>query len=222
MRLRPLSGPGRPSTATPGTGLRLGQSGRQWKRSRISRPGCRSSISAPGFRTCTYSLTTHGGGSSRAKHALDLITRVLLAPGDCVAFEEPGYGPARRVFQAYGARIVTVPVDAEGLVVRDLPADARLVYTTPSHQFPLGVVMSPRRRADLLAWAARHHTIIVEDDYDSEFRYSGRPIEPVHALDQAGLVLYVASFSKMMLPVLRIGFLVTPPHCAATCGSPGK
>jgi GntR family transcriptional regulator / MocR family aminotransferase len=115
------------------------------------------------------------------------------------------------VFQAYGARIVTVPVDAEGLVVRDLPADARLVYTTPSRQFPLGVVMSPRRRADLLAWAARHHTIIVEDDYDSEFRYSGRPIEPVHALDQAGLVLYVGSFSKIMLPVLRIGFLVTPP-----------
>ncbi len=149
--------------------------------------------------------------TSGIQQALDLITRVLLAPGDCVAVEDPGYGPARRVFQAHGARIATVPVDAEGLVVEALPAEARLVYTTPSHQFPLGVVMSPRRRIGLLSWAARHQAVIIEDDYDSEFRYSGRPIEPLHALDQTGLVLYVGSFSKVMLPVLRIGFLLAPP-----------
>jgi GntR family transcriptional regulator/MocR family aminotransferase len=109
-----------------------------------------------------------------------------------------------------GARVVPVPVDGEGLVVDALPDDARLVYVTPSHQYPLGMPMSlPRRRA-LLAWAARRDAAIVEDDYDSEFRFTGAPLEPLQALDTDGRVIYVGSFSKSMLPTLRLGFLVTP------------
>jgi GntR family transcriptional regulator / MocR family aminotransferase len=145
------------------------------------------------------------------QQAMDLVSRVLLRSGDCVAVEEPGYGPARRVFEVNGARVVPVPVDVDGLVVEALPAEARLIYTTPTHQFPLGVVMSAQRRAELLTWAARNRAVVIEDDYDSEFRYTGRPIEPLRALDQRGLVLYVGTFSKVMLPVLRLGFLVAPP-----------
>jgi GntR family transcriptional regulator/MocR family aminotransferase len=137
--------------------------------------------------------------------------RVLLEPGDCVAVEEPGYPQARRLFVSQGAQVVGVPVDGEGLVVEALPDDARVVYVTPSHQDPLGMAMSLRRRIALIAWARRRCAAIIEDDYDSEFRYAERPIEPLHALDHAGRVLYVGSFSKVLLPVLRIGFLVAPP-----------
>jgi GntR family transcriptional regulator/MocR family aminotransferase len=107
-------------------------------------------------------------------------------------------------------------VDAEGLVVDAVPAEARLVYVTPSHQFPLGTVMSLSRRRQLLDWAERADAVIVEDDYDSEFRYGGRPLEPLHRLDHTGRVLYVGSFSKVLLPTLRLGFVVapTPLHSA--------
>ncbi|GIG58226.1 GntR family transcriptional regulator [Longispora fulva] len=145
-----------------------------------------------------------------AQQALDLVGRVLLEPGGCVAVEEPGYPPARRLFGSLGARVVGVPVDAEGLVVDAIPPEARLVYVTPSHQFPLGTPMSPGRRAALLGWAELHRTVIVEDDYDSEFRYSDRPLEPLQSLDSAGRVIYVGSFSKTMLPALRLGFLIAP------------
>ncbi|GAB2954526.1 PLP-dependent aminotransferase family protein [Micromonospora polyrhachis] len=145
-----------------------------------------------------------------AQQALDLVGRILIEPGDCVAVEEPGYRAARLLFQSLGARIVGVPVDGEGLDVSALPAEARLVYTTPSHQFPLGVPMSLRRRSALLAWAKRNGAVIVEDDYDSEFRFADRPLEPLQALDQDGRVVYVGSFSKVMLPTLRLGFLVAP------------
>lgn len=145
-----------------------------------------------------------------AQQALDLVGRILIEPGDCVAVEEPGYRAARLLFQSLGARIVGVPVDGEGLDVSALPAGARLVYTTPSHQFPLGVPMSLRRRSALLAWAKRNGSVIVEDDYDSEFRFADRPLEPLQALDQDGRVIYVGSFSKVMLPTLRLGFLVAP------------
>ena len=107
--------------------------------------------------------------------------------------------------------MVGVPVDAEGLVTDALPDDARLVYVTPAHQFPLGVAMSLRRRLALLAWAERTGAAIVEDDYDSEYRYGGRPLEPLHGLDHTGRVLYVGSFSKVLLPTLRLGFVVAPP-----------
>jgi GntR family transcriptional regulator/MocR family aminotransferase len=103
-----------------------------------------------------------------------------------------------------------VPVDAEGLRVADLPADARAVVVTPSHQFPLGMPMSLPRRVALLAWAERHDAVVVEDDYDSEFRFGGRPIEPLQHIDRTGRVLYVGSFSKVLSPGLRTGFLVAP------------
>ncbi|MFI7673740.1 PLP-dependent aminotransferase family protein [Actinophytocola sp. NPDC049390] len=151
-------------------------------------------------------LVTNG-----TQQALDLVARVLLAPGDRVAVEEPGYPPARELFASHGARLAGVPVDAEGVVVQALPVDTRLVYTTPSHQFPLGPPMSLDRRTALLEWARDAGAVIVEDDYDSEFRFADRPLEPLHSLDRGDRVLYVGSFSKTMLPMLRLGFLVAPP-----------
>ncbi|MFI5897231.1 PLP-dependent aminotransferase family protein [Actinoplanes sp. NPDC051513] len=144
------------------------------------------------------------------QHALDLVGKVLLRPGDVVAVEEPGYPPARRLFEALGCRVVGVPVDEEGLVVAALPAGCRLVYATPSHQFPLGRPMGLGRRRELLDWARRRPVAIVEDDYDSEFRFSARPLEPLFSLDEAGRVLYAGTFSKSMIPALRTGFLVVP------------
>ncbi len=151
-------------------------------------------------------IVTHG-----AQGAFDLVARVLLEPGARVAVEEPGYPPPRLLFESCGARVTPVPVDAAGLDVAALPPDARLVYVTPSHQFPLGVPMSHPRRATLLEWAERRGAVIVEDDYDSEFRFGGRPLETLQALDRSGRVIYVGSFSKSLLPSLRLGFLVAPP-----------
>ena len=148
--------------------------------------------------------------TSGAQQALDLVGRVLVEAGTPIAVEEPGYPLARRVFQSLGARITSVPVDAEGLVVDALPSATRLVYVTPSHQFPLGLPMSLPRRRELLAWAERRQAVIVEDDYDSEFRYGGRPLEPLQCLDRSGRVVYVGTFSKVLLPALRLGYLVAP------------
>ncbi|NUP76188.1 MAG: PLP-dependent aminotransferase family protein, partial [Nonomuraea sp.] len=145
-----------------------------------------------------------------AQQALDLIGRVLIEPGATVAVEEPGYPPARLLFRSLGARVVGVPVDAEGLDVSAIPRAASLVYVTPSHQFPLGTPMSLARRAALLAWAERRAAVVIEDDYDSEFRFGERPLEPLQSLDRAGRVIYVGSFSKTLLPMLRLGFLVAP------------
>jgi GntR family transcriptional regulator / MocR family aminotransferase len=144
------------------------------------------------------------------QQAVDLVARVLLDPGDQVAVEHPGYGPPRRLLASLGARVAGVPVDAEGLVVDAIPAGTRLVYVTPSHQFPLGVTMSLPRRMALLAWARRHDAAIVEDDYDTEFRYADRPIDPLRTLDTTGRVVYVGSFSKTLLPALRLGFVLAP------------
>ncbi|GAA0566762.1 PLP-dependent aminotransferase family protein [Paractinoplanes ferrugineus] len=145
------------------------------------------------------------------QHALDLIARVLLRPGDMVAVEDPGYPAARLLFESHGCRVTGVPVDDEGLVVTALPAGCRLVYTTPSHQFPLGGAMSLARRRELLDWARRRAVAVVEDDYDSEFRFQARPLEPLHSLDTAGRVLYAGTFSKSMLPSVRTGFVLVPP-----------
>jgi len=144
------------------------------------------------------------------QQALDIVARALLEPGDTIAVENPGYGPPRHLFRSLGARVVGVPVDMEGIVVDRIPANARVVYVTPSHQFPLGVPMSLTRRRALLAWADQHDAAIVEDDYDSEFRFGGRPLEPLQTLDVSGRVIYIGSFSKTMLPALRLGFLVMP------------
>lgn len=145
------------------------------------------------------------------QQAVDLITRVLVDPGEQTALEDPGYLPPRRLFTSLGARVVSVPVDAEGLVVDAIPARTRLVYTTPSHQFPLGTSMSLRRRLALLEWAQVHDAAIIEDDYDSELIAESGPVEPLQPLDPHQRVLYVGSFSKTMLNTLRLGFVIAPP-----------
>ncbi len=149
-----------------------------------------------------------------SQQALDLIARTLIDPGDKVLVEEPHYLGAREVFQAAGADLVPCPVDGDGLDIERAPpaaATARLAYVTPSHQFPTGAVMPLARRLALLAWARKTRAYVVEDDYDSEFRYGGRPVEAVQALDTAGQVIYVGTMSKTLFPSLRIGFLVLPP-----------
>jgi GntR family transcriptional regulator/MocR family aminotransferase len=149
------------------------------------------------------------------QQALDLLARVLLSPGDRIAVEDPGYTPPKLLFRSLGVRVVGVPVDAEGLVVDAIPRGIRAVYVTPSHQYPLGVTMSLPRRRELLGWAERHDTAIIEDDYDSEFRFGDRPLEPLQTLDTRGRVIYVGSFSKTLLPTLRLGFVVVPPSLQA-------
>jgi GntR family transcriptional regulator/MocR family aminotransferase len=148
--------------------------------------------------------------TSGAQQAIDLIARGLLEPGDRVAVEEPGYPPPRLLMHSLGARVIPVRVDGQGLVVEDLPDDTRLIYVSPAHQFPLGMPMSLPRRIELLAWAGQHDAAIIEDDYDSEFRFGGRPIETLSALDTQGRVLYVGTFSKTMLPAIRLGFVIAP------------
>lgn len=149
--------------------------------------------------------------SQGAQQALDLLARVLLEPGDLAVVEEPGYPPARAIFSAAGARVLGVPVDAEGLRVDLLPAQAKLVYVTPSHQFPLGQPMSLQRRLELLEWARGRQVLIIEDDYDGEYRFDGRPLESLQNLDSEGRVAYVGTFSKTLFPELRLGYLLMPP-----------
>ena len=150
-----------------------------------------------------------------AQQALDLVARVLVEPGDVVAVEDPGYTAAARLFQTHRAEVRGVPVDAEGIVVDALPEAARLVYVTPSHQHPTGVAMSRARRIALLEWAVQHGAVIVEDDYDSEFRFADRPLEPLQSLDRDGRVVYVGSFSKSLLPALRVGYAIAPATLTA-------
>ena len=114
---------------------------------------------------------------SGSQQALDLIARILIEPGDVVAVEDPGYPAAVAAFRAHGARIAPIPVDDQGIRTDSLPRKAKLVYVTPSHQFPLGVALSLSRRRALLDWARKCNSVIIEDDYDSEFRYGGRPLD---------------------------------------------
>jgi len=145
--------------------------------------------------------------------AFDLAARTLLNAGEAVWMENPCYFGARGALLATGARLVPVPVDEQGLVVetgRKRCPQARLVSTTPSHQFPTGVTMSLSRRLALLDWARETDAWILEDDYDSEYRSSGRPLEALQGLDHAGRVLYIGTFSKVLFPALRLGYLVAP------------
>src|SRR5262245_8416047 len=146
-----------------------------------------------------------------SQQALDLATRVLVEPGEAVVLEEPHYAGARRVLEALGARLRSVPVDADGLCVERLPRAARLAYVTPSHQFPTGAVLPVSRRLALLAWAERAGAYVVEDDYDGEYRYTARPVESLQGLDRGPRVLYVGTFSKVLFPSLRLGYLIVPP-----------
>jgi GntR family transcriptional regulator / MocR family aminotransferase len=149
-----------------------------------------------------------------SQQALDLVARVLVDPGDRVLIEDPHYIGAREAFLAAGAKLVPCPVDQDGMAIERAPKAARrarLAYVTPSHQFPTGAVMPLARRLALLAWAGEAGAYVVEDDDDSEFRYSGRPVEAVQALDSADQVIYVGTMSKTLFPALRLGFLVLPP-----------
>ncbi|GJD62402.1 PLP-dependent aminotransferase family protein [Methylobacterium frigidaeris] len=148
-----------------------------------------------------------------SQQGIDLCARLLVDPGDRVVMEDPGYGAARRVFAAAGAAIQPVPVDAEGLQTGRLAGigPARLAYVTPSHQFPLGGVLSAARRQALLAWAEACGATVVEDDYDGEYRFDARPVEALLSLDRAGRVVYVGTVSKTLSPQLRLGYLVVPP-----------
>jgi GntR family transcriptional regulator / MocR family aminotransferase len=148
---------------------------------------------------------------SGVQEGLDLAARLLLNPGDKVLMEDPGYQGAYAVFAAIGARIVSMHLDAEGAAPREADVrSCRFVYVTPGHQYPVGMTMSLQRRLQLLAWAKRYNTPIFEDDYDSEFRFSGRPIPAMQGLDHSGKVIFCGSFNKVMFPSLRLGYLVVP------------
>jgi GntR family transcriptional regulator / MocR family aminotransferase len=151
-----------------------------------------------------------------SQQAFSLLAKIMVdARRTVVAVEDPGYRPARAAFESAGALIIPIPVDEEGMVVAKLPPKVDIVYVTPTHQSPLGVTMSSARRAALLAFAHTHGAVIVEDDYDSEFRYSGRPLDALQTLDRAGAVFYVGTFTKSLLPSLRLGFVVSPPWAKA-------
>jgi GntR family transcriptional regulator / MocR family aminotransferase len=148
-----------------------------------------------------------------AQQALDLVTRLLLDPGDAVLIEDPGYPGAVSAFKAGGARIVPVPVDDQGIKIAAVPhqhQSAKLIYTTPANQFPLGITMSLPRRLQLLNWAIEKGSWIVEDEFDAEYRYFGRPVPALQSLDRSGTVIYVGTFTKMLFNSLRLGFLVLP------------
>lgn len=149
-----------------------------------------------------------------AQAGLSLAASVLLDAKDAVWMEDPGYFLAQAAFQVADATVIPIPIDREGLTVAEGYArcpNARLAYVTPSHQFPLGVTMSHARRRQLLEWAEHADAWIIEDDYDSEYRYTGRPIPSLQGLDERGRVIYVGTFSKVFFPALRLGYIVAPP-----------
>ncbi len=151
--------------------------------------------------------------TSGALQAVDLIARATLQPGDPVALEEPGYPSARRVLAARGARTIPIAVDEDGLLVEEIGTGTNaplLVYTTPSHQYPIGARLSIARRLALLDWAEECDGLIIEDDYDSEFRFDAPPLPALAGLDQSGRVVYVGTFSKVLSPALRVGYVVAP------------
>jgi len=144
-----------------------------------------------------------------SQQGLDLCARLLLDPGDRVVMENPGYSLARQVFLAAGSELIPRDVDGEGMLTKGLPY-ARMAYVTPSHQYPLGSVMSAGRRRELLVWAQSTGAYVIEDDYDSEYRFDIGPIQPLQALDDAERVIYVGTVSKTLSPTLRLGYLVVP------------
>lgn len=197
---------------------------RRWRRPASALMG---QSPAAGFPALRQAIAHHLGGArgvrceaeqivivSGAQQGLDLTTRLLLNPGDLALVEDPGYGGLRGVLAGCGAVAAPVPVDALGFdpaLAERLWPEARLACVTPSHQFPTGATMPAERRLALIDWAARVGGWIIEDDYDSDFRYGGRPLASLQGLDQAQRTIYCGSFSKSMFPALRLGFLVVPP-----------
>nr|WP_145994318.1 PLP-dependent aminotransferase family protein [Mesorhizobium loti] len=148
-----------------------------------------------------------------SQQAIDLAIRTLTDPGDCVAIEDPGYPPARLALAAHGTRQLAVPVDEDGIRVESLVGhggNVQAVYVTPSNQYPTGAVLSMARRLALVDWAAANGSWIIEDDYDSEFRYDERPLAALQGIDDHQTVVYIGTFSKALLPGLRLGYLVVP------------
>ena len=174
----------------------------------------------PGLRTALAEHLRRGRGvfcrpdqlmvTSGATNGLDLLAATVLRPGDRVGVEEPGYLRARSVLAARAAELVPCPVDEHGLVVDELPDDLRLVYTTPSHQFPLGGVLPVPRRQALLAWARRRGALVAEDDYDGEFRYDVAPLPALYGLDPE-VVVHLGTASKMLSPDVGVGWLAARP-----------
>ena len=148
---------------------------------------------------------------SGTQQAFALAARVLIEPGETVVLEDPHYRGARQVFTAHGAQVRGCRVDTDGLVPAALPENARLAVVTPSHQFPTGALLPLGRRVELLDWATSTRAWLIEDDYDGEFRYGGRPLAALKSLDRDGRVIYIGSFSKALFPALRLGYMVLPP-----------
>lgn len=149
--------------------------------------------------------------TSGARHALALLADALVTPGrTVVAVEDPGYSAVRMSMSLRGALVQPVALDAEGLRVDALPPRTGVICVTPSHQFPVGMPMSLNRRAQLLDFARRHRAVVIEDDYDAEFRYGARPLDALHSLDDRGTAFYVGTFSKVLFPAMRVGFIVAP------------
>ena len=196
---------------------------RRWRSLPASTLGYRQSTGYPPLREAIASYLQESRGVhcspeqviivSGTQQAITLTAHVLLDPGDRAWIEDPGYPRAQGAFRWAGAQAVPVPLDDEGFALdraRSDATEARLAYVTPSHQYPLGMTMSLSRRLALLDWAERSEAWILEDDYDSEYRYEGRPIAALQGLDDAGRVIYVGSFSKVLFPALRLGYLVVP------------
>ncbi len=150
---------------------------------------------------------------SGAQQALDILSRLLLRPGDNVLVENPGYTDACAIFTVQGAKLLPLPVDGHGCVVAEIPAGttARLAFLTPSNQFPQGGALPVQRRLALLEWARQAGALVIEDDYDGELRYDARPVGSLQGLDQDGRVVYLGTFSKVLFPALRLGYAVLPP-----------
>lgn len=157
---------------------------------------------------CTPEQIIIGAGNDY----LLLLLEKILGREHCIAMENPTYGRAYRIFQSCGYRVQTVDMDENGLQVSKLrEMEADLAYVMPSHQFPLGTVMPVGRRAELLGWAMEHNACIIEDDYDSEFRFRGKPIPSLQASDKKGRVIYIGTFSKAIAPAIRVSYMVLPP-----------
>ena len=198
------------------------------RRLRRLSPSLLAHMDTRGWRPLRTEIATHLGSArgikcsadeivitSGTQQSLDLIARVALDPGDRVWMEDPGYPAATALFRSVGAEVIGIPVDDSGLdchAARRHGRSAKLAYVTLGCQFPLGVTLSLQRRQQLLQWARRTHAWIIEDDYDGEFRFAGRPLAALRSLDASGCVVYVNSFNKSLFPTLRLGFVLVPPR----------